>query len=589
MMKRLSLRLLLLLAAVLSIADNSYAQLPNRPRTNLQGNITGNRILSADTIYNVVGFVNIQPGSSMTIPAGTLLIAAPGSLGTIQTLRSDTVRGTVRPSGVLIVNGTATQPVVMTSENAFTGGGARQQIGGVVLNGTARNNVPGGTRFGEGNAGPGGGSNDADSSGSIRYMRIEYGGTVIAPGSEINGFTFNSCGSRTRLEYLQAHFIADDAFEWFGGTCNAKWLVATGCDDDQIDTEFGYRGKIQFVIAVQDPALSNRGYESNNDGNGTSVKPHNKYTAYNVTLIGAGRPRANNENNDGIYVRANTGGLHYNHIVANFGGAGIVIDNATPNGTADNLTNDDASAASAARDSALVIKNSIFWVRSDTGSGQSANGQGIFAIRRGSGAGAFRDSSGLSSLYAAANNVNINPSFRGFTFPTTTAATFPAVAPDLRPLTSIVRSLAATPPNDGFFTTTATYVGAVDPTPTVAPWYAGWTNWSATRTRDRAGDPLSVREIESNVVVRNFELQQNYPNPFNPTTTIRYRIASPEIVSLKVYDMLGREVATILNGVRQTAGSYEANFNAAGLASGTYLYRLQAGNFVEAKKMTLVK
>ncbi|MFQ3598821.1 MAG: T9SS type A sorting domain-containing protein, partial [Chloroherpetonaceae bacterium] len=87
---------------------------------------------------------------------------------------------------------------------------------------------------------------------------------------------------------------------------------------------------------------------------------------------------------------------------------------------------------------------------------------------------------------------------------------------------------------------------------------------------------------------RAFELAQNYPNPFNPTTTIRYQIPTAETVSLKVYDVLGKEVATLVNG-RQEAGSYNVPFNAAGLSSGVYFYRLQAGGFVETKKMLLVK
>ncbi|MFN3560808.1 MAG: T9SS type A sorting domain-containing protein, partial [Chloroherpetonaceae bacterium] len=87
---------------------------------------------------------------------------------------------------------------------------------------------------------------------------------------------------------------------------------------------------------------------------------------------------------------------------------------------------------------------------------------------------------------------------------------------------------------------------------------------------------------------RAFELAQNYPNPFNPTTTIRYQIPTAQTVSLKVYDVLGKEVATLVNG-RQEAGSYSVPFNASRLSSGMYFYRLQAGEYVETRKMMLVK
>jgi hypothetical protein len=99
---------------------------------------------------------------------------------------------------------------------------------------------------------------------------------------------------------------------------------------------------------------------------------------------------------------------------------------------------------------------------------------------------------------------------------------------------------------------------------------------------------LNVRRDELSGVPSIFELQQNYPNPFNPSTTIRYGLPSAEQVSLKIYDMLGRQVATLVNA-RQAAGRYEATFNAASLSSGIYIYRLQAGSFSQTSKMMLVK
>jgi hypothetical protein len=87
---------------------------------------------------------------------------------------------------------------------------------------------------------------------------------------------------------------------------------------------------------------------------------------------------------------------------------------------------------------------------------------------------------------------------------------------------------------------------------------------------------------------RKFELEQNYPNPFNPSTVIRYRIAEPSMVVLKVYDVLGRELTTLVHE-RQAAGQYSIVFNAQSLSSGTYFYRLTAGEFTSIKKMLLVK
>lgn len=86
-----------------------------------------------------------------------------------------------------------------------------------------------------------------------------------------------------------------------------------------------------------------------------------------------------------------------------------------------------------------------------------------------------------------------------------------------------------------------------------------------------------------------FNLNQNYPNPFNPTTTIKYTVAKDVNVSIKVYDLLGREVAVLVNSEFKKAGSYAVNWNASNFASGVYFYRIEAGDFVEAKRMVLVK
>ena len=97
----------------------------------------------------------------------------------------------------------------------------------------------------------------------------------------------------------------------------------------------------------------------------------------------------------------------------------------------------------------------------------------------------------------------------------------------------------------------------------------------------------TVEDLNDNLPLQ-FQLYQNYPNPFNPTTIINYQLPVGSHVTLKVYDLLGREVATIVNE-EKPAGSYEINFNANNLSSGIYFYKLQAGTFAETKKMILIK
>jgi hypothetical protein len=99
----------------------------------------------------------------------------------------------------------------------------------------------------------------------------------------------------------------------------------------------------------------------------------------------------------------------------------------------------------------------------------------------------------------------------------------------------------------------------------------------------------SVTSVEnSGSVPTKFNLKQNYPNPFNPSTKIKYSVAHSSTVLLKIYDVLGKEVATLINE-EKPAGSYEATFDASNLSSGIYFYKLEAGNFVETKKMILLK
>ncbi|MBA4407608.1 hypothetical protein C0389_10065 [bacterium] len=95
-------------------------------------------------------------------------------------------------------------------------------------------------------------------------------------------------------------------------------------------------------------------------------------------------------------------------------------------------------------------------------------------------------------------------------------------------------------------------------------------------------------EEEKNNLPTNFALEQNYPNPFNPTTTIKYSILRQSVVSISVYDLLGREVSVLVNE-EKPAGNYSIKFNGSNLTSGVYLYRMQAGSFVETKKLVMIK
>lgn len=137
-----------------------------------------------------------------------------------------------------------------------------------------------------------GGNEPADNSGVIKYVRIAEGGKVAGPNNEINGLTLQGVGHGTTVEYVQVHNNLDDGVEWFGGTVNAKYLVLTGNDDDDIDFDEGYKGNIQYAIIRKNPALaapsgSNdpRGIEANSSDE--DYVPQTEGALANITLVGA--------------------------------------------------------------------------------------------------------------------------------------------------------------------------------------------------------------------------------------------------------------------------------------------------------------
>jgi len=115
-----------------------------------------------------------------------------------------------------------------------------------------------------------------------------------------------------------------------------------------------------------------------------------------------------------------------------------------------------------------------------------------------------------------------------------------------------------------------------------------WTVGSLGTILKLDAGPSGIVEDNNTSLPLNFKLLQNYPNPFNPGTSIQYAVSSRQFVSLKVYDVLGNEVATLVND-KKPAGSYTVEFNGTGLPSGIYFYQLRAGDFVETKKMVLLR
>ncbi len=268
------------------------------PTVTVSANITANTTWSSSSVYLLSGPIYVTNNATLTIQPGTVIRGNAAVAGSALIITK---------GAKIIADGTLAQPIVFTS-SAAPGSRAIGDWGGIVVLGKASNNLPAnataGTPAGIGNIeglpvsanseyGGGATPDDNDYSGILRYIRLEFGGYAYQIDKEINGFTFGSVGAATVAEYLQTSFVNDDAFEWFGGTMNAKYLVAYRCLDDDMDCDFGYRGKVQFGLIVRDPNIADQssgstseGFECDNDGAGSTNTPKTAAMFSNFTAIG---------------------------------------------------------------------------------------------------------------------------------------------------------------------------------------------------------------------------------------------------------------------------------------------------------------
>ena len=228
--------------------------------------------------------IYVKNNATLTIAPGTIIRGDKLTQGTLIITRG----------AKLIANASASNPIVFTSNEAV---GSRNEgdWGGIVVLGLARNNQPGGVANIEGIVPTTdtqyGGNFDTDNSGIIKFVRIEFAGIALEPNKEINGITFGSVGNGTIVDNVQVSFSGDDSFEWFGGTVNCKHLIAYRGLDDDFDTDFGFRGKIQFFMSFRDKDLfdapgDSNCFESDNDAAGSTAQPKTMPIFSNGTIVG---------------------------------------------------------------------------------------------------------------------------------------------------------------------------------------------------------------------------------------------------------------------------------------------------------------
>ncbi len=234
----------------------------------LTGDLSENKTLDAAIEYQLNGAFIVKAGATLTIPAGTKIVAKGNTTSYIA----------VAQGGKIMVNGTAEKPVVMTSSVKETG-----TWGGLVICGKAPVNT--GVGKAEVSDLPYGGSDANDNSGSIKYLRVEYTGYIYTEEKQFNGVTFFGVGSGTTVDYVSSYMGNDDGLEFFGGTVNASHIVSIGSNDDGIDFADGWAGTGNYWYS-KDSKKS--GIEGSNNGANGSATPMTNATVKNVTVIGMG-------------------------------------------------------------------------------------------------------------------------------------------------------------------------------------------------------------------------------------------------------------------------------------------------------------
>ena len=245
----------------------------------LKGSITSDVTLKAGSTYYLSGEYIVEAGATLNIEEGVQIISK----------YDDIVDYILIKQGAKInAVGTASAPIVMTSE--YTQPGA---WGGIHICGKAHTNAEGGKGSSEIGGATYGGSDDADNSGVLKYVRVEYTGYAFDEEHEANGVTFYGVGSGTTVENCEAYKGSDDGFEFFGGSVNVKNMVVVSCSDDSFDWTEGWNGKGENLVAYQE-AEATLGYdcdcliEADNNENNYSATPVSHPVLKNLILVGNG-------------------------------------------------------------------------------------------------------------------------------------------------------------------------------------------------------------------------------------------------------------------------------------------------------------
>ncbi len=282
------------------------------------------------------GDVRVGAGKTLTISKHTLIKGEKASKGTL----------TIERGAKISAVGTFDEPIVFTSDQN-AGSRAARDWGGILIMGEGISNK-GVNQTPEGYPAcvtkpTYGGTNNADNSGKMSFVRIEFAGVPVTTGDEKNSLSLYAVGSGTKIDHIQCSFGADDSFEWFGGAVNMSYLISYRGGDDDFDTDNGYSGQVQYGIAFRDPAVADNstsnGFESDNDATGSGALPQTSAVFSNFTLVGPYDPNCTRVVvntpgtavfGDGLHLRRNTGIDVHNTIITGWPLRQTFLNSVTP-------------------------------------------------------------------------------------------------------------------------------------------------------------------------------------------------------------------------------------------------------------------
>src|SRR4030095_3002206 len=439
------------------------------------GRINADTTFRKQNTYILKGLVYIVGNHTLTIEPGTTI---KGSFSGTDVAALIITRGSK-----LMAKGPPTEPIIFTSASPSPQSG---DWGGIVLCGKAGYNlsyngvnglyqVEGGidNANGDGLAGSGDAIApapvDNDNSGTLQYVRIEYAGYAYQPDKEINSLTLAAVGSGTTIDHVQVSYAKDDAFEWFGGSVNCKYLIAYKTQDDDFDTDNGFSGKVQFGLIMRDSLIADistsEAFESDNNASGTTVAPTTKEIFSNVTAIGPRETLSNVGSSlfrAGAQVRRNSAICIFNSIIMGWP-QGILIDAST--GTPTDLN----------------IADSSLRIRHVTLAGNNVNFKYSPSTSAPTGATDLTISSWFTNSFYN-NDLLVNAADAKLIQP------FNYTAPDPTPFGSptagnikVLTGAGFDDPKfagDTFFDKTVTFRGAIAPAGELSTWWKGWTKFN---------------------------------------------------------------------------------------------------------------